>query len=79
MMTNVFNLSDHIKHKPIMDAAYERHLESADVFNAVVDARKTLDDALELRNDADQACRDAYDEWQKALQLAKFYEELGEL
>lgn len=78
MMTNVFNLSDHIKKKPILDPAYERHLESADVFNAVVESRQSLDDALERRHEADQAVRVAYDEWKKAVELAKFFEELSD-
>lgn len=35
----MFNLSTHVANKPIMDDAYLRHLRTADVFNALTEAR----------------------------------------
>lgn len=36
----MFSLTSHVANKPIMDDAYLRHLRTADVFNALTEARQ---------------------------------------
>lgn len=41
----MFNLTAHVKTQPMLDEPYKRHLEAADIFNAVREAREAYERA----------------------------------
>jgi putative N-acetylmannosamine-6-phosphate epimerase len=48
----MFSLTSHVANKPIMDDAYLRHLRTADVFNALTEARQKEAETLAAVNAA---------------------------
>lgn len=72
----MFNLSARIAGHPINDGPYLRHLRSADVFNALADARETAKKALADVNDAMRAHEEAVDAYEKQLAIAEIFESM---
>ena len=68
------NLSAHIARHPIADEPYQRHLQAADIFNEVTDAREAYEQAWLETYASMKAETKAKKRLQAAIAKAKLYE-----
>lgn len=70
----MFSLTTHIAQHPICDGPYERHLQAADIFNEVQDARAEYEQAWLDTFASMKAETAAKKRLQAAIAKAKLYE-----